>query len=414
MSLILKDIPQALQRRLEKEGIQGDRLKSLDTFFSMQSESLKHGLNINTNLENINYSGVINESKKEISYSAKANLSKEPAIFNLEELNSSKDITKNQKEIIFAKISEQWNKKLNKIDFLHSALCDVRIIIFKEDSDMKETFEIKNSIHGNSYNHLVIVVGKNSSVNLSIKTLSNIYNTTTDAVNDLEKKDSKNSSENIITDFTDIIAGDNSKLGIVEFRNLASKDIVYGTKSLHLGNNATANWIGIDKNSKLTIITQHAILSGENSKITMNNILCGKASEYFLNNISEHAEKNTESLIRTKAVLNASKAIVKGLVKINKNAEFSRGYQKSDMLLTDEDSRGVSIPDLEIHNDKVKCTHGSTISRIDAEKIFYLQSRGLSKDEAESLMIEGFYDIILNEIQDEKLRGEIRKEVIET
>jgi Fe-S cluster assembly protein SufD len=135
-------------------------------------------------------------------------------------------------------------------------------------------------------------------------------------------------------------------------------------------------------------------------------------SEYVLSQISEHTGKNTESLIRTKSGLRRSKAIIKGLIRKNKDAESSSGYQKSDILLIDEESKGVSIPDLEIQNEQVKCTHGSTISRIDEEKIFYLQSRGLSKNEAETMMIEGFYDTILNIVSDKALREELKKEVI--
>ncbi len=67
----------------------------------------------------------------------------------------------------------------------------------------------------------------------------------------------------------------------------------------------------------------------------------------------------------------------------------------------------------EIHNNNVKCSHGSAITRLDEEKIFYLESRGIDKTDAETLLIEGFYDIILTNIIDEKLREAIRKEALE-
>jgi Fe-S cluster assembly protein SufD len=144
----------------------------------------------------------------------------------------------------------------------------------------------------------------------------------------------------------------------------------------------------------------------------MNNIVCGKNSEYYIYNISEHTGKNTQSLILNKEVLHNSKAIVKGLVKINPDANSSSGYQKSDALILDDASRAISVPDLEIHNHDVKCTHGSTITKLDKEKIFYLQSRGILKDDAEKLLVDGFYEQILSKITSEELRNQIREEIL--
>ena len=108
-----------------------------------------------------------------------------------------------------------------------------------------------------------------------------------------------------------------------------------------------------------------------------------------------------------------SKAIIKGLIKIGPDANSSNGYQKSDVLLLDKTSRAISLPDLKIHNDDVKCSHGSTITRIDAEKIFYLKSRGISSSEAQALIIEGLYDEILLDVNDEELRLKLREEILE-
>jgi len=89
---------------------------------------------------------------------------------------------------------------------------------------------------------------------------------------------------------------------------------------------------------------------------------------------------------------------MRGMIYIGENASNSNGYQKNEMLMLDNTSRAISIPDLEIHNDEVRCTHGSSISRPDAEKIFYMQSRGLNHKESERLLVKGFYEVLLSEI----------------
>ena len=130
----------------------------------------------------------------------------------------------------------------------------------------------------------------------------------------------------------------------------------------------------------------------------MNNIVLSRNSEYNIFTRSDHNAKNTKSLMQCRNIMHNSKAIMRGLVYIHENASNSNGYQKNEMLMLDNTSRAISIPDLEIHNDDVKCTHGSSISRPDAEKLFYIQSRGLSNEESEKLLIKGFYETLLSEV----------------
>jgi Fe-S cluster assembly scaffold protein SufB len=394
------NISEELSNRIKHRGFYEERLEAFEKFNTGIQKNLSHGLNIKTDIEFINYDTVFNEGTTEFKHTHQDLLDNRIKILNLHELIYSKDIDQNHKDKILNTLnifSNKIVKKLNKLDYLHAALSNIKVIIFKDNFSMEETFRIDNNVRGNSYNHLILFIGKNVNVNISINTVHP------------ENYESHNS---IITDFTDIILDDYSKSNIVEFRNMNVRDIVYGRKTLNLGIGSNANWINIDKDSRLTLIEQHNTLLGENSKSVMSNIICGKDSEYTLYNISEHTGRGTESLMQNRCVLRSSRAIIQGLVRINENAFNSNGYQKSETILLDDKSRAISIPDLEIHNNEVKCTHGSTITTLDEDKIFYLQSRGISKEEASKILIEGFYDKILNDITDEKLREEIKIKII--
>jgi Fe-S cluster assembly protein SufD len=98
---------------------------------------------------------------------------------------------------------------------------------------------------------------------------------------------------------------------------------------------------------------------------------------------------------------------LKGLIKIEENADESQGYQKSDLLILN-DSTAVSIPDLEIKNNNVKCSHGSSISRLDREKIFYLETRGLDEKSAKDVMINAFLSSILENLEEDE-KGKLNK-----
>jgi len=86
------------------------------------------------------------------------------------------------------------------------------------------------------------------------------------------------------------------------------------------------------------------------------------------------------------------------MIKVDKIAQKTDGYQRNDNLMLSTESRADSIPGLEIEADDVRCTHGSTSGRVDDEQIFYARSRGLSADEAARLVVAGFFQQVFDRI----------------
>ena len=109
----------------------------------------------------------------------------------------------------------------------------------------------------------------------------------------------------------------------------------------------------------------------------------------------------------------SSKGLSRGLVRIGKNAAGSNGYEKQDALLLSDKAEADAIPNLEIHNNEVKCSHGSTVGQIDAEKMFYLMSRGLNEKEAKLKIVEGYFMPILDTFEDESVKEQIHTTIIE-
>jgi Fe-S cluster assembly protein SufD len=86
------------------------------------------------------------------------------------------------------------------------------------------------------------------------------------------------------------------------------------------------------------------------------------------------------------------------MIKVDKAAQKTDGYQRNDNLMLSEAARSDSIPGLEIEADDVRCTHGATSGRVDEEQIFYAQARGLSADEAARLVVAGFFQQVFDRI----------------
>ena len=114
----------------------------------------------------------------------------------------------------------------------------------------------------------------------------------------------------------------------------------------------------------------------------------------------EHIAPNCESDFAFKGALrdNAT-AVWRGMIRVEPDAQKTNAYQECRNLMLSKSAHAVPIPGLEILANDVRCTHGATVSRVDLEQLFYLMSRGLSRTEAERLIVRGFFQDVLDRIE---------------
>jgi Fe-S cluster assembly protein SufD len=122
-----------------------------------------------------------------------------------------------------------------------------------------------------------------------------------------------------------------------------------------------------------------------------------------------HAAPACESRQVFKKVLkNGATGVFQGKILVQQAAQKTDGYQISQSLLLDEDSQFLAKPELEIYADDVKCSHGSTSGAIDETALFYLRSRGVPRQAAQSLLVLAFLSEAIDEIADEAVAEDIR------
>ncbi len=112
------------------------------------------------------------------------------------------------------------------------------------------------------------------------------------------------------------------------------------------------------------------------------------------------------------ALRDRARSVYQGLIRIHKAAQRSDAYQVNRNLLLSKQARADSIPSLEIEANDVRCTHGATAGPVEEEHLFYLMSRGLSRREAERLIVDGFFDEVLQRIPVERVQDRLRAAVI--
>ncbi|GIX45990.1 MAG: Fe-S cluster assembly protein SufD [Candidatus Tectimicrobiota bacterium] len=114
--------------------------------------------------------------------------------------------------------------------------------------------------------------------------------------------------------------------------------------------------------------------------------------------LQDHQAPHTESdLLFKSALLGRSRTVFRGVIWLRPQAQHTNAYQADHSLLLSPHARADSLPILEIEADDVRCKHGSTTGRIDDEQLFYLMSRGLSAQEAQRMIVEGFLETVIAE-----------------
>ena len=126
-----------------------------------------------------------------------------------------------------------------------------------------------------------------------------------------------------------------------------------------------------------------------------------------------HRAPNTYSNLLYRNVLrDQARTVFYGMIRAEQEAAGMEGYQANNNLLLD-DAHAHSIPGLEIRCNDVRCSHGSTLSRIDPEQLFYLQARGLPTQEAEGLIVQGFVRPAVERVPLAYMRERLEEEIIQ-
>jgi Fe-S cluster assembly protein SufD len=125
------------------------------------------------------------------------------------------------------------------------------------------------------------------------------------------------------------------------------------------------------------------------------------------------APNTTSDLLFKGALRDQSRSVWQGMIYVAPGAQKTDGYQANRNLVLSSEARADSIPGLEILADDVRCTHGATVGKIDADQLFYLRSRGIPPREAERLIVEGFFDPIMQRIPFEGVRSRFQDAIMD-
>jgi len=164
--------------------------------------------------------------------------------------------------------------------------------------------------------------------------------------------------------------------------------------------NATMEWVDANMGSKLTMKYPSCYLVGEGAHgEILSMAFAGKGQHQDTGGKVIHVAPNTSSKITSKSISkDGGRASYRGLLKVHKEAVNSRSNVVCDALLMDENSRSDTYPYIEIDTEDVSVGHEASVSKVGEEQLFYLMSRGLSEEEATTMVVSGFIEPLVKEL----------------
>jgi len=153
-------------------------------------------------------------------------------------------------------------------------------------------------------------------------------------------------------------------------------------------------------------------LDGENAQCNINSLTLSKNNQHIDNNIIvNHNSAQTHSSQFVKSILfDTSTGVFNGRTVVHENAQKITAQQTNKNILLSKKAKMNANPQLEIYADDVKCSHGSTTGQIDEDALFYLQSRGINKQDAMELIVVGFANEVLDKIPHPEIKKAIYTE----
>ena len=211
----------------------------------------------------------------------------------------------------------------------------------------------------------------------------------------------------------EIFVGKNANLKIAEIQSYGDQVWSFGHKKALVDRDGYLEWeIGALGSS----LSKHFIavdLIGQGAEGRVSGMFFADQKQHLsYNTIQRHlAPRTTSDLLFKGALDGKSRSVWRGMIYAAPGAQYIDGYQANRNLILNSDARSDSIPGLEILNNDVRCTHGSTVGKIDPEQLFYLLSRGIPRLEAEQLIIQGFFDDIFSRFPLQEVGEQLWKKI---
>ncbi len=209
---------------------------------------------------------------------------------------------------------------------------------------------------------------------------------------------------------TEIVAGEGAHVDHAKIERESGEAFHIGTVQVHQERSSTVTSRNFSIGGALVRNEVNVALAGEGASLTLDGLFVLADNQHVDNHtVIDHVMPHCDSLELYKGILDdKSRGIFDGTIIVRPDAQKTNSRQVNRNLLLSESAIVDSKPTLEIHNDDVKCSHGSTIGQLDEEALFYLRARGVGQADARNMLIDAFAGEIIDRMKAETVKETVR------
>ena len=288
-----------------------------------------------------------------------------------------------------------------KFAALHAALWNNGAFVFVPRNQIAQLplhVVCYNSTSGADFGHVLVVLEENAQATMQVEFASK-----------------QRHSQSAYIGATELIVGDGANLRYVSLQDWNRETFEFSHQRGIVGRDGQLDWVNGVMGGKLTkaFIEVDTVGTGANARVS--GFFFADHGQFFdLDTQQNHNAPltNTDLLFKGAARDNA-RTLWQGMIKSLPKMQRIDGYQVCRNLMLSDDARMDSIPGLEIEADDVACSHAATFGTLEEELIFYLMSRGITRPQAQLMIIEGFFDELLERIPFDRVRQRLMDEIEE-
>jgi len=207
-------------------------------------------------------------------------------------------------------------------------------------------------------------------------------------------------SERLVVPVTELEVHDDASLAYVSIQSLGADTWQLAHQASTIGARATLSSYAVALGGGYARLRTDSALVGDSGTSRLRAAFIGRDDQMLdFRTLQDHrAPRTTSDLLFMGAVAETSHSVYSGLIRVRRGAVKTDAVQTNHNLVLDEGAHADSVPNLDIEENDVKCSHGSTVGPIDEDQRYYLESRGIEPERAEQLIVAGFFDSIADQV----------------
>ncbi len=199
---------------------------------------------------------------------------------------------------------------------------------------------------------------------------------------------------------TELYVGAGARVQYINTQDLGRQVYDIRSQTALLDRDAHLEWLTVTLGGRTSRSTQHSILRQPGAEAVVTGLYLPDGKQHIaFDTLQDHVAGGCISdLLYQGALMGRSRAVYAGTIRAWPGAQRTNAYQSNRNLLLSKKARADSLPQLEIEANDLRCTHGATVSQVDEDQVFYLMSRGIPRDDAVRLIVEGFFQPSLDRL----------------